>query len=315
MAAGKALPPVILLMGPTASGKSALAMALAEALDGEIVSVDSAQVYRGMDIGTAKPDAGERARVRHHLLDIRDPAEAYSAAAFARDAAACVADIRARGRLPILAGGTMLYFRAYTEGLAELPPADPALRAEIEAEAARVGWPAMHARLAAVDAPTAARLHPNDRARIQRALEIHALSGIAASALHARGAAAAARERRIEVCLLPADRATLHARITERFDAMLAAGFVDEVARLHARGDLDPDMTSMRAVGYRQLWPHVAGACSLAEAREAALAATRSLAKRQMTWLRGMPAARFIACSSGIEKVVTDYCRDGLASG
>lgn len=314
MAAGKALPPVILLIGPTASGKSALAMALAEALDGEIVSVDSAQVYRGMDIGTAKPDAGERARVRHHLLDIRDPAEAYSAAAFARDAAACVADIRARGRLPILAGGTMLYFRAYSEGLAELPPADPALRAEIEAEAARVGWPAMHARLAAVDAPTAARLHPNDRARIQRALEIHHLTGVAASELHARGAAGAAAERYIEICLMPPDRATLHARITERFDAMLAAGFVDEVAGLHARGDLDPDMTSMRAVGYRQLWPHVAGECGLAEAREAALAATRSLAKRQLTWLRGMSGARFIAGSSGIEKVAIDYCRDGLAS-
>lgn len=302
---------VILLMGPTASGKSALAMALAEALDGEIVSVDSAQVYRGMDIGTAKPDAVERARVPHHLLDLRDPADAYSAAAFARDAARCVDEIRGRGRVPILAGGTMLYFRAYTEGLADLPPADAALRAELEAEAARDGWPALHARLATVDAPTAARLHPNDRARIQRALEIHALTGIAASALHARGAAAA-KGRYLTLCLMPPDRATLHDRIRHRFDAMLAAGFVDEVAALHARGDLDPDMTSMRAVGYRQLWPHVAGECGLVEAREAALAATRSLAKRQMTWLRGVDGARFIGGSSGFEKLALDYCRDGL---
>jgi tRNA dimethylallyltransferase len=313
---------VILLMGPTASGKSALALALAEALGGEIVTVDSAQVYRGMDIGTAKPDAEERARVPHHLLDIRDPAQAYSAANFATDAEACIAEIQQRGRIPILAGGTMLYFRALTEGLAELPSADPALRAELEAEALRDGWPALHARLAAVDPQTAARLHPNDRARIQRALEIHALSGEPASRLHARGPApgsAGEGGRFLRLILMPSDRKRLAARITARMDDMLSAGLIDEVAALYARPDLHPDLPSIRAVGYRQYWHHLSGELTLQQARDAALAATRGLAKRQLTWLRGqsasMPESHTLDSEQAeLFQAALAYCRDRLKS-
>ena len=281
----------VLLLGPTASGKSALALRLAQQLPLEIVSIDSAQVYRGMDIGTAKPSAAERAAVPHHLIDIRDPAEPYSAAAFVRDATATIADIRARGRVPLVVGGTMLYAKALREGLAELPSADPALRSEIEADARALGWPALHARLAAIDPTTAARLKPNDRQRIQRALEICAQTGRPMSELlTAHGASTPP----VMIALLPADRAELHRRIAVRFDAMLAAGLVDEVRALRARGDLVADLPSMRSVGYRQAWKFLDGALAADEFRAAGIAATRQLAKRQITWLRSMRNATFL---------------------
>ncbi|MFT4045615.1 MAG: tRNA (adenosine(37)-N6)-dimethylallyltransferase MiaA [Solimonas sp.] len=278
--------PVILLMGPTASGKTALAMALAERLPVEIVSVDSALVYRGMDIGSAKPDAAMRARVPHHLIDILDPAEPYSAARFAEDARRLVGEIRARGRLPLLVGGTMLYFRALTEGFSALPSADPAVRARFEAEAARDGWPALHARLATLDPPTAARLHPNDQQRVQRALEIIEVSGMTPTAFYAQPRGTAESERWLKLALNPPQRAELHARIEQRFHAMMADGFLEEVARLHARSDLRPELPSIRAVGYRQLWAHLDGECSRDEAVRRGVAATRQFAKRQLTWLR-----------------------------
>lgn len=278
--------PVILLMGPTASGKTALALALAERLPVEIVSVDSALVYRGLDIGSAKPDAAMRADVPHHLIDILDPAEPYSAARFAEDARRLIGEIRGRGRVPLLVGGTMLYFRALTQGLSALPSADPQLRARLEAEAARLGWPALHARLAALDPPTAARLHPNDQQRIQRALEIAELSGMAPSAFYAQPKAAGGGERWLKLALNPPARAELHARIERRFHDMMAAGFLDEVAALYRRGDLHPELPSIRAVGYRQLWDHLAGEYPLDEAVRRGMAATRQFAKRQLTWLR-----------------------------
>jgi tRNA dimethylallyltransferase len=280
-------PLVVAIAGPTAAGKSALALELCERLQGaaEIVSVDSAQVYRGMDIGTAKPDAATRARVPHHLLDLLDPAESYSAARFAADAGAAIAKIHQAGKLPLLVGGTMLYFRALLQGLSELPSADPALRARIEAEARTTGWAAMHQRLAEVDPQTAARLHPNDAQRIQRALEIHALSGEPASRRQVGGRGLAARVVRIAVC--PPERAELHRRIEQRFAAMMAAGFLGEVERLRARGDLHLGLPSMRAVGYRQLWSHLDGTHSLEQAIALGVAATRRYAKRQLTWLRG----------------------------
>ncbi|HEU0197535.1 MAG TPA: tRNA (adenosine(37)-N6)-dimethylallyltransferase MiaA [Nevskiaceae bacterium] len=279
------------LAGPTASGKSALAMALCAARPGEfeIISVDSAQVYRGMDIGTAKPDAGMRSLVPHHLIDLLDPAESYSAARFVADARTAMASIRARGRRPLLVGGTMLYFRALMTGLSVLPAADTELRAGLAAQAQREGWPALHARLAKVDPVTAARIHPNDAQRIQRALEIHALTGQAPSALYAAETAAQEPDAWRAFALLPDDRAGLHAAIARRFDAMLVGGFLDEVRRLHARADLSADLASMRAVGYRQLWAFLDGHCSFEEARELALAATRQYAKRQYTWLRSEP--------------------------
>lgn len=284
--------PAILLAGPTASGKSALALALCDRLPGrfEIVTVDSAQVYRGMDIGTAKPDAATRRRVPHHLLDIRDPAAPYSAAQFVADATRAMAGIRARGSVPLLVGGTLLYFRALLRGLSPLPAADPGLRARLTAEAAREGWPALHARLAAIDARAARRVHPNDAQRIQRALEIHALTGKAPTALYARAGTPRLLRNFMAFAYLPADRALLAERIAARFERMLEAGFVEEVRALHARPELGPELPSMRAVGYRQLWRHLDGACTLAEAREQALAATRQYAKRQCTWLRAEPA-------------------------
>lgn len=282
--------PVVLLMGPTAAGKSDLALALAESLGGEIVSVDSAQVYRGLDIGSAKPDAATRARVPHHLIDIADPAEAYSAARFREDAAAAIGAIRARGRLPILAGGTMLYFRALQQGLAGLPRADAALRAELEREAAREGWPALHARLAAVDPETAAKLHPNDSQRIQRALEVHRLSGRPMSALQREAPGGGLEGAVVKLAVSPPERAELHARIARRFRLMLEQGLLDEVRRLKARGDLHRELPSMRAVGYQELWRHLDGEWDLATATERAIAATRQLAKRQLTWLRSEPA-------------------------
>ncbi len=278
-------PRVFALLGPTASGKSALALRLAGEIDLEIVSLDSAQVYRGLDIGTAKPGAAERARVPHHLIDLRDPGEPYTAADYGRDAAAAMAHITARGRLPLLAGGTMMYAHVLQHGLSRLPPADPALRLALEERAARLGWPALHAELARVDPVTAARLAPGDRQRIQRALEVHALTGEPLSRLQV----AAAPVARLEViALLPADRARLHGAIAQRFDDMLAAGFLDEVRALRARGDLHPALPSMRCVGYRQAWEHLEGRTGPAAFRDAAIAATRQLARRQITWLRAM---------------------------
>lgn len=277
--------PVVLLMGPTASGKSQLALTLCEQLGGEIVSVDSAQVYRGMDIGTAKPDVATRARVPHHLIDLCDPAEAYSAARFCVDARRAVAQVRARGRIPLLAGGTMLYFRSLQQGLSDLPPADAAFRESLATEAARIGWPALHARLARHDPATAARLHPNDAQRIQRALEILERSGTPASA-HAPPSGGGLDGPVVKLALNPPERSELHARIAARFQQMMREGFLDEVARLRARGDLSADLPAMRAVGYRQLWAHLDGAFDLATAVARGIAATRQLAKRQLTWLR-----------------------------
>jgi tRNA dimethylallyltransferase len=292
------LPAVVALAGPTASGKSAAALLLAQALDAEIVSVDSALVYRGMDIGTAKPTREERAHVPHHLIDIRDPAQPYSAAEFAADAARLVGEIRGRGRRVVLAGGTMLYFKALFEGLDAMPPADPALRAGIEAEAARTGWPALHAQLAAVDPVTASRLAPNDAQRIQRALEVARLTGRPLSSFHQGAARTGALRPDLFLSLEPGDRAWLHERIAQRFDAMLAAGFLEEVDALRARGDLHADLPSMRCVGYRQAWEALEGSWPLDSIRARGIAATRQLAKRQLTWLRGMDQRRVIACDA-----------------
>ena len=281
------LPPVLSLMGPTASGKTQLSLELASRLPVEIVSVDSAQVYRGMDIGTAKPSPELRSAVPHHLIDILDPSQPYSAAQFAADAAALIAQIRARGRVPLLVGGTMLYFRALFDGLSELPPAAAELREKLAAEARIHGWPALHARLAAGDPDTAARLHPNDQQRIQRALEILDGTGIPPSRWYAQPRTGAVDGASVHVALVPDDRAHLHRRIDQRFDLMMDAGFLDEVRRLHARGDLHSELPAVRAVGYRQLWAHLDGACTLDEAIERGKAATRQYAKRQLTWLRG----------------------------
>lgn len=290
---------VACLLGPTASGKTAAALALAERLPIEIVSVDSALVYRGMDIGTAKPSREERERVPHHLIDIIDPASAYSAAEFRADTLRLVAKIVARGRIPLLAGGTILYYKALTQGLNALPAAAPELRAQLDQDAAREGWPALHARLADVDAATASRLAPNDAQRIQRALEVFMLSGQPMSALLAvpREDAAAARYRFVPVALEPSDRAVLHARIATRFDAMLAAGFIEEVERLRHRENLHLGLPSMRCVGYRQAWEYLDGATDRTAMRNKGVFATRQLCKRQITWLRSMP-----------ERVVVDCC-------
>jgi tRNA dimethylallyltransferase len=273
-------------------------MAIADALSSrhrvEIVSVDSALVYRTMDIGTAKPPAAERAAVPHHLIDVVEPSERYSAARFVADARVAMEGVRARGAIPLLVGGTMLYFKALFDGLDTLPGADPALRAELDARAANFGWPALHAELAALDPPSAARIAANDRQRIQRALEVHRLTGRPLSAWHS----APAGERPPLVSLEPGERAWLHARIGERFRAMLAAGFVDEVRRLRGRGDLDPTLPSMRAVGYRQAWAALDRG-DLDGLAASATAATRQLAKRQLTWLRSMPWRTVVAADGG----------------
>ncbi len=295
---------VACLLGPTASGKTAAALAFAElaAARGrqvEIVSVDSALVYRGMDIGTAKPSTAERAAVVHHLIDIVDPADAWSAANFRTDALRVTGEIVARGNLALLVGGTMLYYKALTQGLNDLPSADPAVRAALDADAARDGWPALHARLASVDAPTADRLAPNDSQRIQRALEVFMLTGQPMSALLAAPATRedeATRYRFTPIALEPSDRGVLHERIARRFDAMLADGFIDEVKALRARGDLDPGMASMRCVGYRQAWEYLDGASDYATMRDKGIFATRQLCKRQLTWLRSMPERSVIDC-------------------
>ena len=279
----------VCITGPTACGKTDLALALAERVPLEIISMDSALVYRGLDIGTAKPSAATRSTVPHHLVDILEPTDAYSAGRFAEDAARAIGEIRARGRLPLLVGGTLLYLRALRDGLSALPRADPAVRAELDREAAALGWAALHERLRNVDAPAAARIAPGDRQRIQRALEVYVLTGRPLTELQQT-------ERRahgggvLALALVPESRAELSARIEQRFDAMVALGFVAEVERLRARGDLRPDLPAMRAVGYRQLWAHLDGRYGWEEARSKAIIATRQYAKRQLTWLRGDPA-------------------------
>ena len=286
-------PRAVFLMGPTAAGKTALACALAERHPLGLISVDSALVYRGLDIGTAKPDAATLARHPHALIDIRDPAQAYSAAEFRVDALAAMRRLVEAGKVPLLVGGTGLYFRALERGLSNLPEADPGLRARLVAEAAAQGWAALHARLARLDPPAASRIRPSDPQRIQRALEVIELSGRPLSAQ--QGAARMRLPYRVlKLALIPADRAPLHARIAMRFDAMLAAGFLDEVRGLRERGDLQRDLPALRAVGYRQAWEHLDGASDVLDFRAQVIAATRQLAKRQITWLRGELDARVL---------------------
>ena len=286
-------PPAIALMGPTASGKTALAVAWARELATEIVSVDSALVYRGLDIGAAKPDAATRALAPHHLVDVHDPHEVFSAADFAREALAAMQALAARGRVPLLAGGTGLYFAALLDGLAEMPPADPALRAAIVDEARERGWNALHAELARVDPAAGARIGGRDQQRIVRALEVWRITGRPISAWQAAAGRVAFPFRVLKLALAPADRGELHARIERRFDAMLAEGFLDEMRRLRADPRLHPDLPAMRAVGYRQAWRHLDGTTDAATFRAEAIAATRQLAKRQLTWLRGRPDVRW----------------------
>jgi len=301
--------PVVCIVGPTASGKTAAALHLARQAQArgqavELISMDSVLVYRDMDIGTAKPSAEERAVCPHHLLDILDPAQAYSAAQFVADARRLIDDIRRRGAQPLIVGGTMLYLKALQSGLSALPPADAELRAQLDADAARLGWPALHARLADVDALTAARLAPNDAQRIQRALEVWLLSG---RPLSAHFTPSEHPEQTLPLRILslePLDRSALHARIANRFDAMLAAGFLDEVRALRQRGDLSPALPSIRAVGYRQAWSHLDGLTSAAEFREQAIAATRQLAKRQLTWLRSMPQREVFDCLAPLSDIL-----------
>ncbi len=294
-------PTCLALAGPTASGKTAAALAIAAELPVEIISVDSALVYRGMDIGTAKPGAAELAAVPHHLIDIRDPLQAYSAAEFVHDATELIHAIHARGRRPLLVGGTMLYFKALFEGIDDMPRADATLRAQIEAEAQTKGWPALHAELMKVDPLTAARLAPGDSQRIQRALEVWRVSGQPLSSFHTRSDAARPSDLARATTLIslePTDRAWLHERIARRFDAMLAGGLLDEVQRLRARGDLHADLPSMRCVGYRQTWEALDGRAPMGELRERGIYATRQLAKRQITWLRSMPQRRVVPCDA-----------------
>jgi len=290
------LPPAVALMGPTASGKTRLAIQLAQALDGEVISVDSALVYRGMDIGTAKPSLEEREGVPHHLIDIIDPAESFSTGQFRERALALMAEITSRGRLPILAGGTMLYFNALFNGLAELPAADEAVRGQIDAEAARLGWAKLHGELARIDPAAAARIHPNDPQRIQRALEVYRLTGVPLSELCAQGRGEPPPFNIVRLVLAPGDRQVLQGLIRRRFLAMLEQGFVDEVRALYRRGDLRADLPAIRAVGYRQVWAWLDGEGDYAEMVERGVISTRQFAKRQFTWLRREElAGRFVS--------------------
>lgn len=308
-----ALPALVALAGPTASGKSAAALLLAQAIDGEIVSVDSALVYRLMDIGTAKPTREERALVPHHLVDIRDPAQAYSAAEFAADARRLVGEIRGRGKRVVLAGGTMLYFKALFEGLAEMPAADAGLRAEIEREAAQQGWPALHAQLAKVDPRTAARLAPQDAQRIQRALEVYYVANKPLSELLKKPKYVYFPYTPLRVSLVPSDREVLHTRIAQRFEAMLEAGLVTELKKLREEYALEAGMPSMRCVGYRQAWDHLEGRIDAAALREQGIAATRQFAKRQLTWLRAMEGVTEFDClTDGVADLVIEYIRREL---
>ncbi|MDB5729674.1 MAG: miaA [Noviherbaspirillum sp.] len=312
-------PLAIAIMGPTASGKTAAALEIARHIPSEVVSVDSALVYRSMDIGTAKPSAQERAAVPHHLIDILDPSGAYSAMQFRDDALRLVADIAARGRLPLLVGGTMLYFKALRDGLDVLPQADAVLRARLEEEAASMGMPAMHARLAALDPDTAARLKPNDSQRIQRALEIIELTGQPMSELLAKTPKQALPFDILPLSLEPSDRSVLHARIAARFDRMLDTedgGLIAEVKMLRARGDLHPGLPSMRCVGYRQTWEYLDGAYGLEALRDKAVAATRQLAKRQLTWLRAMPDRIVVDCNNpDYAALVLEHAKSAIGHG
>lgn len=285
--------PAILLMGPTGAGKTDLAVRLVEQFPLEIVSVDAAMVFRGMDIGTAKPPAELLARAPHHLIDLIDPAQSYSAARFLADADAAMRAIEARGRTPLLVGGTMLYFRAFQSGLARLPAADPAIRERLEARASVEGWPSLHAELARVDPVSAARIRPGDRQRIQRALEVIERTGRPMSAQLAEDLRGATRAGDLSLVLAPADRNALFERIGQRFDAMLRQGLIAEVAALRSRGDLHAGLPSLRLIGYRQVWEHLEGAATLAEATDKSVAATRQLARRQLTWLRAEPGAEW----------------------
>ncbi|MFT4249577.1 MAG: tRNA (adenosine(37)-N6)-dimethylallyltransferase MiaA [Pseudomonas sp.] len=317
-------PLAIALMGPTASGKTAAALALAQRCGGEIVSVDSALVYRGLDIGAAKPDRAMRAAVPHHLIDVCDPWQAYSAAEFAREARIAIDGIVARGRLPILAGGTGLYFRSLLTGLSQMPPADPVVREQLAAEAAVRGWPALHAALAEVDPVAAARIHATDPQRIQRALEVYRLSGTPISAWQAMPPPPRLPLRVLKLVLAPRERAVLHVRIERRFDAMLADGFLDEVRRLRALPEmaavaLPLELPAVRAVGYRQAWEHLDGRYGMPEFRTRAIQATRQLAKRQLTWLRGELDARWFDPEGDAERlqssIATFLATGGTASG
>lgn len=299
-------PLLLCVMGPTASGKTDLAITLAERMNCELISVDSALVYRGLDIGSAKPD------YPHHLIDILDPSQAYSAADFAGDANRLVDDITARGKTPLLVGGTMLYFKAFLEGLADMPAADPAIRAQIEAEAQARGWPHLHAELARVDPASAERIHPNHSQRLGRALEVYRASGVPISHWQSELPEGLPQERfRIEqVAICPQPRSILHDRIAVRFQQMMTDGLLEEVTTLFEREDLHPDLPAMRSVGYRQLWQHLAGDCSLEEAVERAEAATRQLAKRQLTWLRKWPELEWIYTDKGgnvVETTLSDF--------
>jgi tRNA dimethylallyltransferase len=298
--------PAIFLMGPTASGKTGAAVALAAALPVETISVDSALVYRDMDIGTAKPDAATLQQAPHHLINLIPPTQAYSAANFRQDALGLMADISARGRIPLLVGGTMLYFKALEQGMSGLPEADAQVRMSLDAEAAAIGWPAMHAKLAGIDALTAARLAPNDSQRIQRALEVHAISGRCLSDLIAEQSSQVLPYQVLKIALLPSDRQLLHERIAMRFEQMLAAGLVDEVRALLIKYPvLTAESTAMRCVGYRQVLQYLAGEIGLDELRDRGVFATRQLAKRQLTWLRSMPQVRALDClQSNINELV-----------
>ena len=308
-------PRALALMGPTASGKTACALALAQRLGGEIVSVDSALVYRGLDIGAAKPTVDEQAQVPHHLIDLREPWQPYSAAEFANDARIAINDIVARGKVPILAGGTGLYFRALLDGLSDMPEADDAVRAQISTEAQAQGWTALHAQLAEVDPIAAARIHATDAQRIQRALEVYRLSGRPISAWQREARGQRLPLKVLKLVLAPPERAILHARIERRFDAMLEAGFLDEVRALRSLPPLQVhptplDLPALRAVGYRQAWEHLEGGSSPAEFRERAIAATRQLAKRQFTWLRGELDARWfdpLTRADALDAAVVDF--------
>lgn len=296
-----AKPPLLLILGPTASGKTALAMALSDRLNGELISADSAQVYRGLDIGAAKPTAAELARWPHRLIDICEPTHHYSVAEFVTDASTAIAEVTAAGKLPIVVGGSMLYARALLEGLSPLPAADQALRGELRRRAAEQGWPALHAELAVVDPATAAQLHPNHGQRIERALEVYQLTGQPLSHWHRQAGAdaVAANYHTQQLLLMPDNRTLLHRRIELRFAAMMAAGFADEVQALYQRGDLHAELPALRAAGYRQLWEFCSGELNLEQAIEQGVAATRQLAKRQLTWLRSWPGGLRLTVDDG----------------
>ena len=307
MASAQNLPLAICLMGPTASGKTDLAIDLCERLPCDIISVDSALVYRGMDIGTAKPSADELARAPHRLIDIHDPAEAYSAADFREDALGAMTQIVASGRTPLLVGGTMLYFKALLEGLAQMPPADAAVRGQIERDALEHGWPYVHGQLAEVDPEAAAQIHPNHSQRISRALEVFRVSGVPMSRLHRQQQAQSLPYRFLQLAIAPQDRGVLHARIALRFQKMVEQGLIEEVRALRARGDLHPDLPSMRSVGYRQVWQYLEGEFDRETMVERGIIATRQLAKRQFTWLRGWPDLNWLVTDGSGLLAASEY--------